>query len=343
MRGQPFAIRSLLDKAKESALLAVEIYNKPTAVFRSGTYIVLMVIAWSALLQAIFHKKKINCYERKPNGRYVKDNGEKKVLSISKLTSAYFKDADDPIRKNIEFFIPLRDRIEHKSYPEIDKEIFAECQALLMNFEDVLEREFPKETPLRQNLVFALQFSTIANKQQNEVARRRGQQDFAQVLAFIRKYREDLPDNIWAGQKFSFRVFLIQKVSNNKHSDDVAVEFLRYDPSKPEDIARLEKLHVLIKDKPVPSQEIYKFKPGNVSLKVADAIGKPFTIAMHTKAWRYYGVRPAGATGIGCNQEYCLFDEAHKDHVYSEKWVSFLSTKMKDQNEYEQVRAQKLS
>jgi len=38
-------IKDHLEKARESALLAVETHNRPTAVFRSGAYIVLMNIA----------------------------------------------------------------------------------------------------------------------------------------------------------------------------------------------------------------------------------------------------------------------------------------------------------
>ena len=38
-----------LTKARESALAAVAAYNNPSAHFRSGTYIVLMIIAWTAL------------------------------------------------------------------------------------------------------------------------------------------------------------------------------------------------------------------------------------------------------------------------------------------------------
>jgi hypothetical protein len=44
-RGLPRDVVSQLEKAKDSALLAVEVYNKPATVFRSGAYLVLMCIS----------------------------------------------------------------------------------------------------------------------------------------------------------------------------------------------------------------------------------------------------------------------------------------------------------
>ena len=55
----PLTVKSCLDKARDSALLAVETYNKPAVKFKSGGYIVLMSIAWTSLFHAIFFNKKI--------------------------------------------------------------------------------------------------------------------------------------------------------------------------------------------------------------------------------------------------------------------------------------------
>ena len=37
-----------------------------------------------------------------------------------------------PSRKNIEFFLGLRNKIEHRYYPELDPALYGECQAMLM-------------------------------------------------------------------------------------------------------------------------------------------------------------------------------------------------------------------
>lgn len=70
-RGLPKNLKSLLEKAKESALLAVDIYNKPKTAFRSGGFVVLMCLAWTALIHAKFEKEGVKYYYKKENGRYV--------------------------------------------------------------------------------------------------------------------------------------------------------------------------------------------------------------------------------------------------------------------------------
>ena len=57
-RGLPKAVKKCLEKSRDSALLAVETYNKPAIKFKSGGYIVLMVISWIALFHAIFFRQK---------------------------------------------------------------------------------------------------------------------------------------------------------------------------------------------------------------------------------------------------------------------------------------------
>jgi len=66
-----------LEKARESAFLAVETYNRPRTSFRSGGYIVLMCIAWTALFHAIFFKRNVKPFYRK-----------KAIEDISKLSTA---------------------------------------------------------------------------------------------------------------------------------------------------------------------------------------------------------------------------------------------------------------
>ena len=56
-RGLPQPVKENLSKARDAALAAVEIYNKPAIDFRAGNYIVLMVIAWTALFHAIFYRR----------------------------------------------------------------------------------------------------------------------------------------------------------------------------------------------------------------------------------------------------------------------------------------------
>ena len=53
----------LLARAREAALAALRVYNDPSAGFRTETFIVLMVIAWNALLQGILERLGLDYFE----------------------------------------------------------------------------------------------------------------------------------------------------------------------------------------------------------------------------------------------------------------------------------------
>jgi len=71
-RGLSKDVRVHLEKATDSALLAVEVYNKPATKFRSGGFIVLKCISWTSLFHAIFFRDKKQPFYKQANGRYVK-------------------------------------------------------------------------------------------------------------------------------------------------------------------------------------------------------------------------------------------------------------------------------
>ena len=49
--------RRILESSIDSALLGVEIYNKPRTAFRIEGYIALMIMAWTKLLHARFNQR----------------------------------------------------------------------------------------------------------------------------------------------------------------------------------------------------------------------------------------------------------------------------------------------
>ena len=140
----PYKVRNMLEKAKESAMLAIEVYNKPATKFRSGGYIVLMCIAWTSLFHAYFYREKIKPIYKDKNGRFKRVNGELFYWELQECVKKYFKTENSAIRKNIEFFIPLRNKLEHKFMPEIDPDIFAECESFLLNFDKIIEKSLAK-------------------------------------------------------------------------------------------------------------------------------------------------------------------------------------------------------
>ena len=92
-------------------------------------------------------KRKLKPFYRKESGRFIKVEGDYKYWELDECLNQYFKtDTGNPVRKNLEFFIPLRNKIEHRSMPELDASIFGECQAMLLNFDEMLEKELAQNT-----------------------------------------------------------------------------------------------------------------------------------------------------------------------------------------------------
>ena len=87
----PYNVKQMLNKARESALLAVEVYNKPATKFKSGGYVVLMSIAWTALFHAIFFKRKIKPIYREKNKRYKRVKGDLQYWELETCVNKYFR------------------------------------------------------------------------------------------------------------------------------------------------------------------------------------------------------------------------------------------------------------
>lgn len=244
-------VKSLLHKARESAFLAINVYNNPSTVFRSSGYVVLMNVAWTSLFHAIFERDGIKYYykDSQDRRRYVLIDGERKSWDLSKCSKEYFKDGDNPLYQNIQFFIGIRNKIEHSFAPQIDPYIFGESQSYLLNFEEILVKEFGESYALADSLIFALQFSRIRTNQQIGAIRSLQSRHLRDIMAYIDNFRRNLDSRILSDPSYAFRVFLIPKPANRLTSADAAIEFIKWDPTKPEEMKMYEHLVTIIKEK----------------------------------------------------------------------------------------------
>jgi hypothetical protein len=250
----PDEVKTHLNKARESALLAVETYNRPGASFRSGGYVVLMCIAWTALLHAIFFKRGVKPFYRKKShrGHFEMVDGDRRAWELVTCAQEFWRDSDSPVRRNISFFIGLRNKIEHRSMPQLDMTIFGECQSFLFNFEDLLVAEFGERFALNESLSFSLQFSRIRNEERQKSARKLHERIAKSVASYVNDFRSSLSTDVLADSRFSYKVFLIPKPANREKGADAAVEFVKFDPSNPTEMARYERIVSLVKPSVAP-------------------------------------------------------------------------------------------
>lgn len=347
-RGLPSVVKTHLEKARESAILAVEVYNKPTTTFRTGGFIVLMCIAWTALLHAIFFRRNIKPFHKDPQHptRYLKVDGDYKAWELKDCVDMYFGSETTPVRKNLLFFIGLRNKIEHRSMPALDINIFGECQALLFNFEDMLFREFGAKYALNESLALALQFSQMRAPEQAKAMASLHSPLAKDIADYLRVFRSGLTTEEFQDLKFSYKVFLIPKVVNRQGQDDLAVEFVQFNPGRPDEMEKYQQMITLMKPRVQEAVNVGRMKPGEIC-KVVEPIVKhvvgqeaKFTASFHhVAAVCYFKVRPVKGEGDPnkTNGKYCIYDSAHKDYLFTPAWLTFLSEELKKPDTYQKM------
>lgn len=321
--------KTTLESSIDSALLAVEIYNKPRTTFRSEGFIVLMVIAWTRLFHAYFNGTIGDRYYYKKGGKFEIIDGERKAWELGTCLKKY-KGLTAPVEKNIQFFISLRNKIEHRHIDkrEVDTLVFGECQAFLYNYENKLIEMFGAQYALNEALVYSLQFSHLRTPKQKEANKAALSKDLAEIVEYVKKYRSGLDDDTYNSQEYSIKLIQIPKISNSNRAD-TAIEFVKWDELSAEDRAAYEQIAVIVKDKrvTVSAVNVKRLKPKSVVQRVnAQLPNNPLTTNLHVTLYKLFSIRPPNGSDdpFETNAEFCLFDETHNDYVFQEEWVDFL-------------------
>lgn len=335
----PVEVEGLVLKAKEAATLAIDIYNRPMTSFRSQGFIVMMIIAWTSLFHSIFENENIDYFYKENDGTYKTVDGDKKAWELSTCIDKYNGKISAAIKENIKFFISIRNKIEHRFIPALDLDLCGECQSMLINFETMITNIFGSYFALSTALSFPLQVVTSKPSWQTETSVKFQGEHYEELKEYITSYRNSIPFEIYSDLEFSYRVYLIPKVGNHIASSDTAIEFIKYDPTHPEEFENIKKEIALIKDRKIQVANQGKLKPKTICEEVSKRLNKKFNMNDHTKAWKFYSVRNKGYQPEGCKIEFCQFDEAHNDYVYTSAWIDFLVKNLSNEDEYKRFKA----
>lgn len=337
-RGLPAPVKENLEKCKSAAMAAVEVYNRPGPRFRTAHYIVLIVMAWTALFHALFYKRhKKPWYQSK--GRYMRVDGDPKHWELSECLKQYYGSDNPPERKNLEFLTGLRNKIEHRNLPELDAGLYGECQAALINLEELVCAHFGQKHAMADQLAVSLQFTSLTPAKKKEAAKLLAQKTSKNVKDYVETFRAGLPSSTLNSTKYSFNVFLVPKIANRKELADSVVEFIKVDEASPEELERLERLNILIKEKHVPISNLGLHKPGEIVKTVQASIPYRFNLNHHSFAWRHLKVRPSinAAKPEATNATYCIYDSVHNDYLYTDAWTKKLIAELSTEAGFRKV------
>lgn len=270
----------LLKKSREAALAAVQIFNNPNISFKSESYVVLMIIAWTYLLHAYFRDQKIEY-------RYYQQRGQRREFDKTKHGAYKYwelerclNDADSPLDKdtsnNLRFLIGLRHEIEHQMTTRIDDVLSARFQACGLNYNEYIKQLFGTDNGIERHLSFSLQFSTISTEQKELLEDQPGLP--SNIQGYIQNFDLGLSDEEFSNPRYAYRILFVPKTANRKGQADRVIEFVKSDSPLAETI---NKEYAVIKE-----TERMKYLPKQVVDLMKDQGYYKFSLHNHTELWK---------------------------------------------------------
>jgi len=264
--------KKILESSINSALVAIEIYNKPLIKFRSETFITLICITWTKLLHAYTRKYKgdVYYYKKKGTEEYELIDGEKKtwdLLECIKQTAVI----GQPETENLKFFYKIRNKIVHSHINSefLDMRIFGQSQAMVFNYETFLVTHFGEHYALKDNIAFSLQFSRHRNKEQWASIKASLLDEAKNLLTFIDTLQSQVSPKVAESNEYSFKGVFIN--GSNTGRGDFSVEFVQNVDEK-----ELEKLYVIDKVKSIEVRNPGMLRPVDVVNRVKEEADKSF-------------------------------------------------------------------
>ncbi|MEI7489059.1 MAG: DUF3644 domain-containing protein [Chryseobacterium sp.] len=203
----------LIEKSREAALCAVQIFNNPNVTFKSESFIVLMMIAWTYLLHAYYREKKIEyryCDTKGKRKRFIKTNGRHKYWELEKCLKYVDCPLDSSTKNNLLFLVGIRHEIEHQMTSRIDDYIGAKLQACCINYNHSLTQLFKQNIGHQQPL--SLQFFSFGEKQTDSLKEKPSLPK--NIIDFITSYESNLTEEEKKSPLYSYRVIYIRRRFN---------------------------------------------------------------------------------------------------------------------------------
>lgn len=218
----------LLSKAREAALSAIRIFNDPQVTFKSETYIVLMVIAWTYLLHAYYRSKgtEYRYFKQGPKRRIFSrtKHGAYKHWELERCLNYEGSPLDDGTVNNVRFLIGLRNEIEHQMTRSLDNYLSGRYQACALNFNHYIKKLFGKKCGIDDQLAYSIQFLQLSEEQivgttpEVKIPER--------LRAYIAEFDGALTHDEYNSERYSYRMIFKRKLVNRPGQADRVVEFI---------------------------------------------------------------------------------------------------------------------
>lgn len=275
-------------------LCAIRTFNDPQVSFKSESFIVLSVIAWTYLLHAYFRENRIE-YRYfdvvSKNRRFHRTkHGAFKYWELERCLNDKKSPVDKDTANNLRFLIGLRHEIEHQMSARVDHWLSGRYQACALNFNYYLKKLFGDSHGLDGQLSFSIQFADLTPEQAlgNVEAKVLPQN----LQKYIAEFDGALEHDQYNSERYSYRLMFKKKMVNRPGQADQVMEFI--DPKS--DLAKTIDNQFWVKKE----VERPKFRAKDVVEMVKDAGFPNFNLhGSHTRMWQADDARnPAKGYGI---------------------------------------------
>lgn len=337
---RPPAWKRTLDEARRQALVAIDFYNRPADRRSFGDFIVHIHLAWQNLLHADRKRRKTEIFYREPGGRrQFKRNpdGSKKTWDLKQCLKHEFND-HDPIRANVEFFIGLRNHVEHHFQDSLLNATAPEAHACIINFEKELVRRFGAAETLGSELKFPVFIQSLSpSSYEEQRALRRNLP--STVSTFISEFQTQISDNTRNDEHFAYRLLLLP-MKGPKTDADMALNFVKQDDLNDEQLKDLlgQQGSVILAEKYRDAAHGDEMLPKAAAEAIEERIPFLFNVNAFTSVRKMWQIGPA-KTGdkeqLPKSEGYCLYSPAFKQFVYRPKLVERIAEAVDTAEKYE--------
>jgi hypothetical protein len=315
--------RHTLNEAKRLAVKAIDEYNCSTGHY--GDFIGTMVRAWLYLLQAEFQRDRIDYRYKGQDGKPILIDGEPKLWDVLRSAKERFPATNDPVRINLELFIALRNKVEHRYEHALKGAAGGRAHALVINFEQELVANFGADHSLADRLRFPLFVESITTPERKDSIKAARALRAAQTL--LAKFDVGLDSEVLDDQRYDFRVRLVPMLGP-KSAAEAAFEFVNLneltDDQRKVMIEAGRSGSVITKIKKVSVSSAGCMLPKRVVSEVQERVPFVFKIGMHTRLWKQFKLHPtawAEPYGGETVSEFCVANEPTRQYVYTPAWV----------------------
>jgi hypothetical protein len=292
----------------------VQIYNNPLISFKTESFIVLSIIAWTYLLHAYYRSKRIDY-------RYFTTVGGRRKFSRNPDSSIRYWDLRECLSKqqcpldkntvnNLAFLIGLRNQVEHKKASGLDSYLSARYQACALNFNHYLKTLHGEKYGMDHSLALSLQFAEL-DYGQAQVIKDKENLIPREIMSYIAAFDSRLSNTEVEHDRFGYRLLFTKVVAKRKGQADRVIEFI--DPKS--DFAKNIAKEYWVKEE----TEKPKLSATNVVKKIQEAGFRDFGMHQHTLFWRKHNGKDPNK-GFGTT--------VVKTWYWYQNWVTFILSEL---------------